>query len=73
MKPWLRIVVAIAVGVAGALATFVLTDRIGGIAQPILGPTVGTILAGIVAVGGIAITAAVAFSIIRPHPRTSSR
>jgi hypothetical protein len=73
MKPWLRIVFAVAVGLAGALATWMLTEKIGGIAEPILGPIFGTILAGIVAVGGIAITATFAFSIGRPQTRTSLR
>jgi hypothetical protein len=73
MTVWLRILVAVAIGAAGALATYLLTDKIGGIAEPILGPTFGTILAGIIAVGGLVITAAIVVSVVRPNTRTSIR
>jgi hypothetical protein len=68
----MRILLALVVGVIGCGVTYVVATRLGAIGEIVMGPMLGSILGIIVALGGLAVTLALAYGAAKPRKTSSS-
>ncbi len=66
----MRILWGLVVGTIGCVITYFATLQLGGIGELIFGPFTGKVFTAIVALGGIAITLALAFAAAKPARKT---
>ena len=67
----MRILLSIGVGVIGCLVTYFVATTMGTISELVLGRMLSTILEVILALGGVAITAALAFEVAKPDKKSA--